>query len=83
MECFAPYVYTPCGCVETCETVEAKEKLIASSSALKNPETIEKMKSICNTDIIEGCNCPKGKVLHNGKCLREIECRACDDKVLL
>lgn len=83
MECVAPYVYTSCGCAETCQTVEARENLIKSSTALKDPKTIEKMRSICNTGLSEGCFCPKGLVLHNGKCLREIECRACDDKVRL
>ncbi|KAL7040824.1 hypothetical protein ACKWTF_000531 [Chironomus riparius] len=80
MECVAPYVYTACGCPETCQTVQARENLIKSSPALNDPKTIEKMRSICNAGMSEGCFCPKGLVLHNGKCLREIECRACDDK---
>jgi integrin beta 3 len=81
MECTAPYVYSSCGCAETCQTLQAKDNLIKSSNAIKDPKTIEKMKAICNVGMSEGCFCPKGKVMHNGKCLREIECRACDDKV--
>lgn len=81
MECAAPFVYNPCGCGETCQSVEEKEKQIKLSTAIKDARTIDKMKSICKAGLSEGCFCPNGTVLHNNKCLREIECRACDDKV--
>lgn len=81
MECVAPYVYNSCGCGETCQSVEEKAKQIKLSTAIKDAKTIEKMKSICKAGLSEGCYCPNGTVSHNGKCLREIECRACDDKV--
>jgi von Willebrand factor len=83
MTCTAPYVYNPCGCAETCQTVEVRDKLLKASSAIRDAKTIDSMKSICSTGIGEGCFCPKGLVLHNGKCLRELECNACDDKVSL
>jgi hypothetical protein len=77
----APFVYSSCGCAETCKTTEDKEKMIKASTALKDAANIAKLRSICSTTMREGCFCPKGSVLHNGKCLREAECRACDDKV--
>lgn len=55
--------------------------MIKSSTALKDPTNIAKLRSICSSTLKEGCFCPKGMVLHNEKCLREAECRACDDKV--
>jgi hypothetical protein len=77
----APFVYNPCGCGETCKTIEDREKMIQASTALKDPANLAKLRSICSSPLQEGCFCPKGSVLHNGKCLREAECRACDDKV--
>lgn len=55
--------------------------MIKASNALKDPANIAKLRSICSSSLQEGCFCPNGTVLHNGKCLREAECRACDDKV--
>lgn len=77
----APFVYKSCGCSETCSTLEKKEQLIHSSSAVTDPVNLAKLKSICSTALQEGCFCPEGTVLHNGKCLRDTECKACDDKV--
>lgn len=54
--------------------------MIKSSTALKDTTNISKLRSICSTSLREGCFCPTGMVLHNEKCLREAECRACDDK---
>lgn len=81
MECVAPFVYHQCGCGDSCQSIEEKQKQIALSTAIKDAQTIEKMKSICKVGLSEGCFCPNGKILHGGKCLSEIECRVCDDKV--
>jgi hypothetical protein len=77
----APFVYKSCGCLETCSTLEKKEQLIHSSSAVTDPVNLAKLKSICSTALQEGCVCPEGTVLHNGKCLRDTDCKTCDDKV--
>jgi hypothetical protein len=77
----APFVYNPCGCGESCKTIEEREKRIQASTALKDPANLAKLRSICSAALQEGCFCPKGSVQHNGKCLREAECMACDDKV--
>lgn len=55
--------------------------MIKASTALKDPANIAKLRSICSGPTKEGCFCPAGTVLHNAKCLKEAECRACDDKV--
>jgi Trypsin Inhibitor like cysteine rich domain len=61
--------------------MEDKDKMIKASTALKDQANIAKLRSICSVSMKEGCFCPKGTVLHNGKCLREAECRACDAEV--
>lgn len=77
MECSSHLTYSPCGCPETCESVKAKNNLI-NQSVTKKSNT--KLASICSVPQIEGCFCPKGSVLRNGKCIPERECNPCDDK---
>lgn len=54
--------------METCENVKIRLDL-----------TKPKPKTLCSTPIMEGCYCPKGRVLQNGKCVLEKECTPCDD----
>lgn len=63
--------------------METKSKLLQPTSAIQDPVNIAKLASICTTAMRqEGCYCPdRVPVLHNNKCLREAECKACDDKV--
>jgi von Willebrand factor len=74
--CPANLVYEPCGCAKTCEMV--KKHLAQSSVAKgKSPPAFN-----CPIDKAEGCYCPKGKLLHNGKCIADAECNApCDSQV--
>lgn len=57
-------IYEQCGCPETCETIQNK----------KNPNDLCSMK-----EKTEGCVCPKGLVIHDGKCIPEKQCNPCDD----
>lgn len=65
----APFVYDHCSCMETCENVKNNLKLVNSNT-----------KSSCTAIKTEGCFCPNGTRLLNGKCVLERECTPCDDK---
>lgn len=70
-KCPEGMIYEACGCPKTCENV--KEKAVQKLISLQ-------MKDQCPVSRIEGCMCPEGKVLHNGKCILENQCSPCDDK---
>lgn len=68
--------------METCDSVEIKNQRL-QTSAIRDPTKLANIKATCDTTLSEGCFCPKGKVLRNGKCLFEKECKPCDDQVML
>lgn len=78
-------VYEPCGCPETCDTVKMRKTIppppppklgggYGSNAVQQQPSPI------CPVARQEGCVCPPGKVMANGKCISEPQCRPCDDK---
>ena len=85
MNCESPFEYSACGCPETCDTVEAKNKLIASSSAAiqQDSKALAKISSSCKSNINEGCFCPKGKVQKDNLCMEARECKKCDQNHFL
>lgn len=66
--------YEACGCPETCETVKQKQE---SASGLKKKIMLD----VCSRPPMEGCFCPKDKVMRNGKCIPLKECFPCDEQV--
>lgn len=74
--CPADMQYESCGCPETCESIKQKQRNIKSS---KRPV----MMDVCNVPPVEGCFCPKDKVMRNGKCIYAKECTPCDDLVVI
>lgn len=71
-ECPSGTQYESCGCPETCESIKQKQLNIQTS---KRPI----MMDVCNVAAVEGCFCPKEKVMRNGKCIPVKECSPCDD----
>lgn len=63
IECPAGMVYESCGCHITCD--DHKE---SNSTSHK-----------CPLPESEGCFCPKGTALSNGKCILQKECNPCDE----
>lgn len=63
VDCPSGMIYESCGCPKTCDDLK-------DSNA-----TLDK----CHVPETDGCFCPKGKVLSNGKCILEKECHPCDD----
>ncbi|XP_030375562.1 hemocytin [Scaptodrosophila lebanonensis] len=83
-ECPDDMIYEPCGCAKTCETVKAMSEFDAinvNTQAVFNTVSSDEM--CMNTDRFEGCFCPTGKVLDEGKCVPEASCAKCDDGVHL
>lgn len=81
MDCEAPFEYSACRCSETCESFEAKLKLIASSTSAikKDSNALAKLTSTCKSNTNEGCFCPPGKIQRDNKCILEKECKKCDE----
>lgn len=73
-DCSSGTTYEPCGCPETCESIIQKQRNIKTS---KRPI----MMDVCDVAPVEGCYCPKGKVMRNGKCIPVKECSPCDTLV--
>lgn len=65
VECAAGMAYEPCGCRVTCDDLKQQTNV-----------TFDK----CPTPLTDGCFCPKGTILHNGKCIKEKECHPCDEQ---
>ncbi|KAH8270632.1 hypothetical protein KR018_012544 [Drosophila ironensis] len=83
-ECPTDMVYEPCGCAKTCDTIKALSQFDAVS--LKNLAVVHTVKSddMCsNSERFEGCFCPTGHVVDNGKCVPEEACSKCDDGIHL
>lgn len=72
--CPSDMQYESCGCPETCESLKQKQLNIKTS---KRPV----MMDVCDKAPVEGCFCPRDKVLRNGKCIPVKECTTCDNLV--
>ncbi|XP_037900754.1 hemocytin [Glossina fuscipes] len=79
-DCPSDMTYDACGCSKTCETM----KLLTEFQAV-NMKTSAVVNTVSSDDIcpieerFEGCFCPPGKVMENGKCIREEMCVKCED----
>lgn len=79
-DCPLDMTYDACGCSKTCETM----KLLTEFQAV-NMKTSAVVNTVSTDDIcpieerFEGCFCPPGKVMENGKCIREEMCVKCED----
>lgn len=67
-------LYESCGCPETCESIKQKQV------SMKSTKT-SFVQDVCNVPSVEGCFCPRGKVMRDGKCISLKECTPCDDLV--
>lgn len=79
-ECPMGMIYKPCGCAESCENVKQRKDL--QDSIAKSKSMVKKVQTVvgeCSVPKTEGCFCPDGKIIQNGKCIPENQCNQCDD----
>lgn len=79
-DCPSDMIYESCGCAKSCDTLESLNEFQAVNMKTNTVVNTVTSDELCpSTERFEGCFCPPGKVMENGKCISEEMCVKCED----
>ncbi|ALC44456.1 Hml, partial [Drosophila busckii] len=79
-DCPSDMEYQACGCAMNCDTIKALSDFDAVNVKTQAVfHTLSSDEMCLSSERFEGCFCPTGQVMDNGKCIPEAACNKCDD----